>query len=209
MISIKEKFFLSDKDYEKYFEKGVSYDQYIRNMAHEIESKTESNETGSIPLNLTRSRRIGKTFTILDELKNIFSSIEQKVYWLVLSEHWCGDSSQIMPAINEIVKASEGKIELKIVYRDENPELMNAHLTKESKSIPKLIQFDERFNITGEFGPRPDEGQNLVMKLKEDPLTAKLYNEILHKWYADDKSISIQRDLLKVLMNAVSQVSIE
>lgn len=204
MNNIKENIHLSNKDCEMYFEKGISYDQYIRNMTHEIESKAESKETCNIPLNLIRSRRIAKTFKILEELKNVMNLIDEKIYWLVLSEHWCGDSSQIVPAINEIVKASEGKIELKIIYRDENPELMNAHLTNGSESIPKLIQFDESFNVTGEFGPRPEIGQKLVMELRSDPVTAKNYNEILHKWYADDKSVSIQKDILKILKIAIS-----
>jgi hypothetical protein len=34
---------------------------------------------------------------------------------------------------------SDGKIDMKIVLRDENEELMNLFLTNKAKSIPKLL----------------------------------------------------------------------
>jgi hypothetical protein len=38
-----------------------------------------------------------------------------------------------------MVAESDGKIDMKIVLRDENEELMNLFLTNKAKSIPKLI----------------------------------------------------------------------
>jgi hypothetical protein len=42
---------------------------------------------------------------------------------LVISEGWCGDATT--PVFDKMVTASNGKIEMKIVLRDENEELMN------------------------------------------------------------------------------------
>jgi thioredoxin-like negative regulator of GroEL len=57
---------------------------------------------------------------------------------MVISEGWCGDGAQLIPVFDKMVAESDGKIDMKIVLRDENEELMNLFLNK-AKSIPKLI----------------------------------------------------------------------
>ena len=46
-----------------------------------------------------------------------------------------------------MAKESGENIELKIVLRDENEELMNEFLTNGSRSIPKLIVLDENLEV--------------------------------------------------------------
>jgi hypothetical protein len=195
---------LKTEEYKKYFEKGISYSQYFQSMAKEVENKVESFNSHYIPMNLQRSKRISKTIQLLNEVKEIFPFLKRNINWLVISEHWCGDASQILPVINTISEASRGKINLRIVYRDQNLDLMNAHLTNGSASIPKLLQLDEAFQLIGEYGPRPLDAQNLVVQLKSNPETAPNYSERLHKWYADDKSMSIQKDLVSLLKMALN-----
>jgi hypothetical protein len=84
---------------------------------------------------------------------------------------------------------------MKIVYRDQHLKLIDAHLTNGGRAIPKLIQLDSHFNITGLWGPRPNEAQKLVKALKSNPDTAAKYNEHLHKWYAENKQQAIQAEL--------------
>jgi thioredoxin-like negative regulator of GroEL len=44
---------------------------------------------------------------------------------MVISEGWCGDGAQLIPVFDKMVAESDGKIDMKIVLRDENEELMN------------------------------------------------------------------------------------
>lgn len=146
--------------------------------------------------------RVEKTLLLNTDLLRSLQQIHHQTYWLVLSEHWCGDAAQSLPVLSKIAEASNGKISLRLVYRDENPELMDAHLTGNSRSIPKLIQLDSHFNITGIWGPRPNEAQKLVLTLKSDQATANTYAEAVHKWYAVDKQQSIQKELSKLIQRA-------
>jgi thioredoxin-like negative regulator of GroEL len=124
-------------------------------------------------------------------------SLQRPLKWLVITEHWCGDASQINPVINKIAIESEGKIELRFIYRDQNSDLMDAFLTDgRSRSIPMLIQLDKDFNFLAQYGPRPAEAQKLVKAslAKQAP-----YDLPLHTWYAKDKQNSLQDDLLQII----------
>ncbi len=186
-------------DYRLFFEKGISYEQYVALMIEEVESKAEGKYAHYVPMNLQRTKRVGKTFLLQNEVAETLNLLSHNVNWLVISETWCGDASQIMPVMQGIAAASNGKVDLKIVYRDENPDLIAAHLTNGGEAIPKLIQLDENYHLIATWGPRPIEAQALVKELKSNPLTADSYAEKLHKWYADDKTAATQRELAQLL----------
>src|SRR5690606_36179262 len=78
-------------------------------------------------LNAQRSKRVHKTFKLLPELKETLQQVPQKWDWLLITESWCGDGAQLVPAIAEIAAATPN-IELTILLRDENPELMDLYL---------------------------------------------------------------------------------
>ena len=98
-------------NYKDYFEKGISYEEYLINFEAELNSGIESKNSVYLPMNWQRSNRIEKTL-ILDSK---FEAIEQTINWLVISEHWCGDASQILPVIHKIIFVSKVKINLKII----------------------------------------------------------------------------------------------
>ena len=189
---------LTSSEYKTYFSNGITFETYHQNMIEEVESKRESNYAQYIPMNLQRSKRILKTFQLQDSLKVTLKKLNHKINWLVISEHWCGDASQIMPVIHSIANASEGKINLKIVYRDSS-ELINHHLTNDGKSIPKIVQLDEEFNFLKEWGPRPILAQQLIEELKSKETALPEVIEKIHKWYADDKTGSTQKEIEELL----------
>jgi hypothetical protein len=189
---------LTSSEYKTYFSNGITFETYHQNMIEEVESKRESEYAQYVPMNLQRSKRILKTFQLQDSLNEILKKLNHKINWLVISEHWCGDASQIMPVIHSIAEASEGKINLKIVYRD-STELINHHLTKGGKSIPKIVQLDEEFNFLQEWGPRPILAQQLIEELKSKDTALPDVIEKIHKWYADDKTISTQKEIEELL----------
>ena len=189
---------LSSSEYKTYFSNGITFETYHQNMIEEVESKREGEYAQYVPMNLQRSKRILKTFQLQDSLKVTLKNLNHKINWLVISEHWCGDASQIMPVIHSIANASEGKINLKIVYRDSS-ELINHHLTNGGKSIPKIVQLDEEFNFLKEWGPRPVLAQQLIEELKASGTELPVVIEKIHKWYADDKTVSTQKEIEELL----------
>lgn len=190
------------KDYKRYIRDGISYDQYKIQMAEDFQFNEDEKVKSYIQLNQSRMHRVEKTYAISENITHHLNTSKNKTYWLVLTEHWCGDASQILPVLNAIAKASHGNIELKLVYRDENPELMDAYLTDGTRSIPKLIQLDTHFDVTGIWGPRPGVAQNLVKVLKSNPETAQSYANQLHLWYAKDKQRTIDMEIEKLLQSA-------
>jgi Thioredoxin len=189
-------------DYAKYLQKAIDYNQYKQQMAEDLALNADIKIKEYINLNQRRMYRVEKTYHVPDRILEEVKKLKHKTYWLVLTEHWCGDASQILPALNKIAELSEGKIEMKLVYRDQNPELMDAYLTDGSRSIPKLIQLDEHLNATGIWGPRPTVAQNLVKQLKSNPATAATYANELHSWYAKDKQQSLEAEIVKLVFRA-------
>lgn len=145
-------------DYKKYFEKGISYAYYKDNFQAEIGIDEESNFAEYLPQKWSRQSRLDRKLKLKEELSQAIANIKQPLNWLLITEHWCGDASQINPIISKITIESEGKINLKLVYRDENEELIDAHLTDgRSRSIPILLQLDSDYNLSKSYGPRPAE----------------------------------------------------
>ena len=186
-------------DYKTYWQQGVGYDQYKKQMAEDHASNNDIKIKDYITLNQQRMYRVEKTYAVSTHLADQIKNLGHKIYWLIITEHWCGDAAQILPVLNAIVNLSNGKIEMRLVYRDQNAELMDAWLTNGTRSIPKVIQFDEHFNLTGAWGPRPAVAQQLVRKLRADPATVAIYSTDLHLWYAKDKQKSTEAEIAEFI----------
>lgn len=197
-----EKKGITKQQFKEFVDKGISFNDYLKNFEIELHEKSLSHNDKYLPLNWQRIKRIEKTISLRDDIIDISGYIHHKIYWLVLCEHWCGDAAQSLPVFDAVAKATEGKIEIKILYRDENPALMDAYLTGESRSIPKLIQLDKNYSVTAIWGPRPNAAQKLVNSLKSNVVTSENYSEALHKWYATDRQQSLQNDVIKLLQKA-------
>ena len=94
-------------------------------------------------------------------------------------------------------------IDLKIVLRDENLDLMNLFLTNCAQSIPKLVTLDsESHEVKGEWGPRPSAATKMVedYKTEHGKLTPE-FKEDLQVWYNKDKGQNILEDLVSLFDN--------
>ncbi len=191
---------LTATDYKTYFEKAISYEKYLENFQAEIALGDESPFAKYLPQNWQRQSRLDRKLKLTEELTACIAKIEQPLNWLVITEHWCGDASQINPIINKVAEMSDGKINLRFIYRDENEALIDAHLTDgRSRSIPILLQLDKDFNLLDSYGPRPAEAQAIVMSILAEK---GAYDIPLHTWYAKDKQKTTQKDLLDIIDNS-------
>jgi len=154
-------------------------------------------------LNESRMRRLDKTMRITDENDAKLKALTKRYIWLVLSESWCGDAAQILPILHKMELESNGKIEMKLVLRDENETLMNHFLTHKGKAIPKLIIIDkDTGSIVSDWGPRPQGAVSLIEAYKAEfgsiDETAKAN---LQLWYLHDKGVSTQNEIIQLLQN--------
>ncbi len=151
-------------------------------------------------MNVQRMNRIDKQLELSDELVNQLKQVEEKWIWLVLTEAWCGDAAQNVPAIAKMAEHNDN-IDLRLILRDENLEIMDEYLTNGGRSIPKLICLDaETLEEKGTWGPRPEDAQQKAMEWKEDPKISKEeWAEKLHKWYADNRAYDIQDEFKELV----------
>ncbi len=189
---------------ESYVQKGLNFDAYFEQFTIATERVKSDDLDGLVypqyfPINFQRLKRGSKSI-LSDGLKQAIDDLNTRLTWLVITEYWCGDAAQSIGLLHRAAEESNGKIDLKLVFRDENPELMDAFLTNGSKSIPKLIQLNEKLEVVGEWGPRPKPAQAIVLDLLAK---GEKYNDPLHAWYAKDRGIHLQQEIGELIRDAV------
>ena len=187
--------------------KGISYTEY-RDLVSDLlkeQKSTGPNQSEALYnyslLNDRRMKRLDKTSKLTEETIENVKKINQPQTWLVLTEGWCGDAAQNLPVLSKMAEENEN-VDLKLVLRDENLELMDAFLTNGGRSIPKLIALDEDKNVLFTWGPRPSVATKMITDYKEENgvVDAKI-KEDLQRWYNKDKGINVQEDLISLLSN--------
>ncbi len=116
---------------------------------------------------------------------------------LVLSEDWCGDAVNTVPVVARLAQLTPG-LDLRILARDQNPDLMNTHLTGTSRSIPVVMALDTDFVEHGWWGPRPAELQAWFLSVGKAMEKADRYREI-RTWYARDRGVSTLNEVIALL----------
>ncbi len=160
-----------------------------------------------VRLNIKRMERLNKTIELEKSLIGCLKNIRIKMNWFIIAEPWCGDCSQIVPVLAKISEIAEKCIRLKIILRYENPSWIEKYHTNGSKSIPKLIAFDELGNELFIWGPRPAEAQAIFMDWKNNPQNKSWddFEKDLHIWYTKDKTHSIQKEIYEKLLTVHSK----
>ncbi len=184
---------------------ALTYKHYIDLTKNEIEN-TNVNSLNDAEktlfeykkLNLQRSSRIEKYYSINDELKSNLLSIKNPQTWLVITENWCGDSAQNLPYIAALAEINS-LITFSIILRDSNLEIMDQYLTNGSRSIPKLIAFNENWKELFKWGPRPKAAQELMDQLKQEGLSKPEKYEKLHLWYGRNRGKDLEVEFKEIL----------
>ncbi len=151
-------------------------------------------------LNNKRMQRLDKKGVISEAHIKKINAFETPVTWTVLAESWCGDAAQVLPYINKVALLNNN-ISLQVLLRDDNLELMDAHLTNGARAIPKLIMASEKSKeILNTFGPRPSQATAMVQefKAKNGGLTPE-FKKDLQLWYTKNKGINIVDNLVALL----------
>jgi len=148
-------------------------------------------------LNWQRIKRWEKQAKLTVEEKDWLKEQKVSIKWVVLTEPWCGDAAPSLPLMAKIAEIHPS-LELEILLRDENIELMNQFLTGGAQSIPKLIQYSG--DTISSWGPRPAGATKLIAdyKMQHGKLDATA-REQLQQWYNINRGRQIISELLVLL----------
>ena len=191
---------------EKSLHTAKSYQEY---KAMILELLKQGKSTGPVQnearfnfskINNQRMKRLDKQTRLSEEAVKVTEKVNKDFTWLVLTESWCGDAAQTLPVINKFSEVSE-KIDLKVVLRDENDELMNHFLTDGNKSIPKLIVIENKTKrVVSSWGPRSEKASKLIKdyKIENGKIDDKIKKD-LQVWYNQDKGRQIEKEMVDLL----------
>lgn len=165
-----------------YFDSGLSF----------AEMAAASMEHGAL-LTAQRERAV-----VPDDLLARTLALQGPLRLLVISEDWCIDSQSTLPVIAALADRA-GNLDLRIVGRDANPELIDAHLTNgTARSVPVVIVLDADQTELAWWGPRPAQLQQRVSsewKALEKPER----NKEIRRWYAVDKGRTTLTEIVELL----------
>jgi hypothetical protein len=190
----------------KSLETSKSYQEYKTMLLDLIK---EGKSTGPVQdevrvnytrLNNQRMKRLDKQTRLSDEAISAAEKIDRDFTWLVLTESWCGDAAQTLPVINKFSEVNKN-IDLKVVLRDENDELMDQFLTDGNKSIPKLIVIEnESKEVVSSWGPRTEKATRMIQEYKKKHgKVDDVIKKDLQVFYNKDKGKQIEKEMISLL----------
>jgi len=190
---------------QKDIDKSMSFEELYQLVEQLVKNRRSTGEDQSeamvnyTKLNFSRMKRILKTTPISKDVINTVSCLNDKLTWIVLTESWCGDAAQNIPVFAKIAEANPN-INLRILLRDENIDLMNQYLTNGGMSIPKLICLDENLNELGTWGPRPKYLQDWLYENKANPkMEMSELKKEFQVWYTKDKGQTLQKEMVLLM----------
>ncbi|UCF39586.1 MAG: thioredoxin family protein [Gemmatimonadota bacterium] len=119
------------------------------------------------------------------------------VHLLVIAEDWCWDAANTVPPLARLADEA-GTVELRIISRDQHPEVMDRYLTEGTRSIPIIIALSAGFEEIGHWGPRPAELQAWA-KANKGTMEKKEFYAEMRRWHVRDGGESTLREVLALL----------
>jgi hypothetical protein len=130
------------------------------------------------------------------------SSLPGRWHLLVLSEDWCGDAVNTVPIVAKLVERCPN-VDMRVLARDANPDLMDAHLTGGSRSIPVIIVLDEAYEERALVGAAAHRAAALGLGAGtvagEDGALSRA-----RTWYARDRGRTTLDEVVSMLERAAS-----
>lgn len=187
---------------KNYWNQAITFQQYLevaeQRLHHPLDDEQKEFHE-YYELGVQRMERALKTFKVDDELLKSLKAKNFEGKLLIISEPWCGDASATVPAVTQFFEAAGN--EVKIFLRDSDPSLINQFLVNGTQSIPIVIVLDADFQVLAHWGPRPQYGNELLLKFKQDPESyprEDFYND-LQVYYAKNRGKDAISEIIKLI----------
>lgn len=169
---------------------GLSYTEYREEWKEQTKTSLADVDSSTrqklhyLNANWERQSHVHDVYTPSEELQEALASIDAPQLWMVLTEPWCGYSAFLLPVIAEAAARSPA-VTLRLLYRDDNLDIMDQYLTGESRSIPKLVAFSEEGEELFTWGPRPNGARQTFEELRDTYDDKMTVIEGLIEYYED------------------------
>jgi hypothetical protein len=161
-------------------------------------AKTLSDFIAGAEQNRELWRSIYARASVNDDILELTRQLPAKRHLLVLVEDWCGDAFHSVPWLARLADAVADRLELRVLRRDENLDLMDEHLSPTGgRAIPVVMVLDENFREIGWWGSRPAELQAWVDETGMSLEKAERYHQV-RLWYSRDRGVSTLTEVLTV-----------
>ena len=182
-----------------------SFEHYLEFVEELVSNHLHSGETDDALLkkftatNQERLQRTYSKFTLTQTEAQQVSKLAPQT-WILIGESWCGDVNSSLPVIAKLAQASAGAITLRIILRDQNPDVMNLYLSPTGgRSIPKLIIFNIDGQEVGNWGSRPQGLNKLAAAWKEEKLPFMEIVKHVYAWYDEpENQHEIAKEVLEI-----------
>ncbi|NMM50280.1 thioredoxin family protein [Marinigracilibium pacificum] len=188
---------------------AMSFEQYFELSQKLVDEgrTTGDNQSESMieftRLNLSRLKKWIKTGQISSQLEETIAKVNKPVTWLMLVEPWCGDVAQNLAFIYKAASLNTN-IQLKLILRDENLDIMDQYLTNGGRSIPKMVAFDSDLNELAIWGPRPASVQRMLDEGKASgDFDYQVFAISAHSWYAQNKGKELNDELVDFVKQSI------
>lgn len=136
------------KTEQQYFEQGRDLATYMEEMTTKKEQSFHVYEKFHVPADDDFIARLKQS----------------NVHITAITEDWCGDAMMNNAILRRIAEAAG--VEVHVVLRDEDTDLIDRYLTNGGRSIPKYLLMNESGEVIETWGPRADMVQDYAMDAK-------------------------------------------
>jgi hypothetical protein len=175
-----------------YYDKALTYTQYVSQLGENLALHQLHYSKAEVPA----------------QLKNMISKLNA-MRVLVITETWCGDSLALVPLIRKLIEINQNW-EIKVILRDENPDLIDRFLTNGARAIPIFLFLDANGELMFRWGPRPQAAQDIFEQHRDQINRGELEKKDVIKkirtFYAKDRGTAAYDELflhLTEIKNAV------
>lgn len=163
-------------------------------------------------------RELATRARVAENVLDTVTGVPGHWHLLVLAADWCGDAVNTVPYVAKLAALSPN-LELRVVDRAAQPELMAAHRTPRpalggepagySDSIPVVIVLDEDFEERGWWAPRPAELQEWFWTEGQSFESKEERYRAIRAWYARDHGVSTLAEISRLLESAAAATALE
>ncbi len=194
-------------DKDTFLEKGLSYEEYIASWENHIGQSLKGLDKKArkylfyAKYNKERAGRVIDAFKMSEALMSLIDGIDTPQYWMVLTEDWCVDSAYALPIISNAASRNP-HINMRILLRDDNLDIMDQYLTDGGRGIPKLVAFSAEGKELFQWGPRPQALKLKREDWKEEGVEGAMLSQKGAEWYDAGGWQKVETELINAIANS-------
>lgn len=151
--------------------------------------------------NIERQARVEELWSPSDAFTEAVERVPGPSDWLFITDDWCVDSAYSLPLV-KWGSDRRSDITLRILLKDDHPDIMDLFLTNGKRSIPKFAGIYPDGRVQFVWGPQPEAIRAIRQELMDSGAEGRIVSSTTVDWYADMGWLDVERELIEVLSSA-------